>query len=298
MTTALTDARPTVDWDFGAYPYALETLVLPDPAARLRGGEPGPAPSALDLAGTSAVAPADSPEELFWFRWITGHQAVFALWQLLDDELELVLTDTVEGAAVRATALLDAYSALLVYTGSPSREVYNGLIRPAMMLQHRMFSGRWAADYVAIPPKLRALRARFRRGTPTPAAIADLNRAGKRNHRVHMATAAKLVPDGDSLLRSGDAVAHGMPTEENTRLYDSFFATHRALTPRSAVIAQLMRRLHAILLDLRINELYPQAWCSPAECPEELTGGELAVFSDRIELLLTEAGRTAAALCR
>ncbi|MFA7762580.1 hypothetical protein ACGFNX_07465 [Streptomyces sp. NPDC048723] len=296
MTTALTDVRPAAGWDFGAYPYALETLVLPDPAARLRGG--GPGPDAPDFADGSAVVPAGSPEELFWFRWITGHQAVFALWQLLDDELELVLADTVEGAAVRATALMDAYSALLVYTGSPSRQLYNSLIRPAMMLQHRMFSGRWASDYVSIPPKLRALRARFRRGTPTPTAIAALNRAGKVNHRVHMAIAAKLVPDGDSLLRAGDAVAYGAPTEETARLYDSFFATHRALTPRSEVIAQLLRRLHVIMLDLRSNGLYPEAWCPAAECPEELADGELAVFSDRIELLLAEAGRTAATLCR
>lgn len=300
MTVAVQDAAPAQGWDFGAYPYALEPLALPEPGARVRGTGGGADELAAELgelgqlSADHALPLPTSPEELFWFRWITGHQAVFALWQLLDDELDLVVNDSVERAASRAGTLMDAYSSLLVYTASQPRSVYDRLVRPAMMLQHRMFSGRWAQDYAPIPPRLRTLRARFRRNTAAPAGIAELNRAGKLNHALHMVIANKLVPNGESLLREGDAAAFGSPSEETTRLYDAFFATHRTLVPRSEVVAQLLRRLRAILLDLHRNGLYPEQWCDAAEIPEKLSSGELAVFSDRMVPILIEAGQTAA----
>ncbi|MFI6683182.1 L-tyrosine 3-hydroxylase [Streptomyces sp. NPDC050485] len=295
------DARTDQGCDFGTYPYALESLVLPYPGTRTRGrAKRARAPHADVLRETAfsrPLPPPVTPEELYWFRWITGHQAVFALWQLIDDELELVLKDGVESAAARATSLIHAYSVLLVYTGSPTRELYERLIRPAMMLQHRSFSGRWARDYAAIPPQLRSLRARYRQAE-APEAIAELNRAGKFNHQVHMAIAAKLIPDGDSLLRAGDgAAALGAPTEETSRLYDAFFATHRALRTRPEVIAQLIRRLRVILLDLHSNGLYPAVSSSAAECPVELREGDLACFTNGAAPLLVEAGRTLDSLC-
>ncbi|MFJ8311907.1 MULTISPECIES: L-tyrosine 3-hydroxylase [unclassified Streptomyces] len=299
MTTTLVE-QADQDSGFGTYPYALESIVLPYPGTRTRGrAEHIRVPHADVLRETAfsrPLPPPATPEELYWFRWITGHQAVFALWQLIDDELELVVNDGVESAAARATSLIHAYSVLLVYTGSPTRELYERLIRPAMMLQHRSFSGRWARDYAAIPPRLRSLRARYRQ-TEAPDAIAELNRAGRLNHQVHMAIAAKLIPDGDSLLRAGDgAAALGAPTEDTSRLYDSFFATHRALRTRREVIAQLARRLRVILLDLHSNGLYPTASSSAAECPAELRDGDLTCFTNGAVPLLVEAGRTLDAL--
>ncbi|WP_199809155.1 hypothetical protein [Streptomyces sp. NRRL S-244] len=297
MNTATNLGTPTA----GALrpsPYALEPLVLPHAGVRIRepGGNVSKAANApISLGEITAADPLPAPagpDELYWFRWIAGHQAVFAIWQLIDDELELVVRDHCEAAAARASTLINAYSVLLAYTGSPTRELYDRLIRPAMMRKHPSFSGRWAPDYVTVAQRLRTLRARYRREA-APVAIFELNRAGRRNHQFHMAVAAKLVPGGASLLRAGDdSAALGIPTGETQRLYDEFFATHRATPGRDEVISQLLRRLRAILLDLHNNGLFPADSSSAAECPEEMQGGELACFTSGPVPLLIAAGET------
>jgi hypothetical protein len=176
---------------------------------------------------------------------------------MLDDELALVLAEELPTAARNAEALLETYSALLIYTGSPTREVYHRLIRPAMALQHRSFSGRWAQDYVPVMAKLQALRKAYR-AQPRPELIESLISASKRNHRTHVAVAAKLVPDDDSLLRGHDGGSLAQPNPELVRLYDAFYSTVRTLVPRENVVTQFLTRLRAILWDLRTNGLYPQ----------------------------------------
>lgn len=117
----------------------------------------------VDVDAAPDPAP-ESTDQLLWFRWIVGNQTASALWQLLDDELGLVLSEEVTTAARNASSLLDGYSALLVYAGVPTRAAYARLIRPAMALRHRSFSGRWALDYVPAMAKSHALRAAYRGG--------------------------------------------------------------------------------------------------------------------------------------
>jgi hypothetical protein len=299
--TTATKAPDLADWPFGGYPYGLMTLTLPDPDVRRVGGDFAEVTGQLRMLGTDGAADrvhhADSIERLLWFRWITGNQAACALWQILDDELALVLGDEVASAAANAERLLDGYSALLIYTGTPTRALYRELIRPAMGRQHRSFSGRWAQDYVPVMAKLQALRSRYR-GRPRPAPIESLIEASKRNHRTHVAVAAKLVPGEESLLRANDGGALAGASADTVRLYDAFYSTRRSLVTREEVVAQLLVRIRAILWDLRINDLYPAGSGSRHEWPAEMWGDDLRSLERRVTDVLRTAGEAAAASLR
>lgn len=301
MTGSIADDR-TDTWDFGGYPYALMPLVLPDPSARCDSEDVSGVHEELELLSKAiedAAVRADSVERLFWFRWIVGNQAASALWQILDDELELVLAGEVETAACNAEVLLHAYSVLLIYAGSLPRELYFRLVRPAMGLQHRSFTGRWAQDYVPVMAKLQTLRAVYRR-RPRPPFVDSLIAASKRNHRVHAAVAAKLVPGEDSLLRANDGLPTlGVATTDTTLLYDAFYSTARALVPRAAVVEQLISRIRAMLRDLRTNGMYPADASSRHERPVELwDDGVVALEQNSAEILNRAAHTSAAALRR
>jgi hypothetical protein len=293
--------RANCAWDYGGYPYAVVPLVLPDPGIRYHTGERGPVEEQRALLRLeTAAGPHETPESaevLFWFRWIVSNQAVTALWQMLDDELALVLAEELPTAARNAEALLEAYSALLIYAGSPTREVYHRLIRPAMALQHRSFSGRWAQDYVPVMAKLQALRKAYR-AQPRPELIESLISASKRNHRTHVAVAAKLVPDDDSLLRAHDGGSLAQPNPELVRLYDAFYSTVRTLVPRENVVTQFLTRLRAILWDLRTNGLYPQEASSRHECPMAMWMEGLTALEEDLASVLRRGGEAAIAALR
>jgi L-tyrosine peroxygenase len=287
-------------WDFGGYPYGLEPLVLPDPACRLDGGDLSPVERQLELMATATGDPgirAESTEQLFWFRWIVGNQAGAAVWQILDDELELVLRAKLESAARNAIRLLDGYSVLLVYAGTPTKHVYHHLIRPAMARQHRSFSGRWAVDYLPVMTKLRTLRKLYKTRA-RPDFVEELIEAGKRNHRAHVAVAAKLVPGEDSLLRANDGLASlGEPTDETVGLYDAFYSTKREPVARERIVEQLISRLRAAIRDVRTNGMYPEECDSADEKPAELWGEELDELEGQYaEILQTTARAATAAL--
>jgi len=285
-------------WDFGDYPYANMPLVLPDPNVRYDGADPRGASDELELLDTATGdpgVPPDSAERLFWFRWIVGNQAATALWQILDDELELVLSGEVPSAARNAEALLDGYSVLLIYSGSLTTELYARLIRPAMGLQHRSFTGRWAQDYVPVMARLQALRTAYRKRARPPF-VDSLIAASKRNHRTHMAIAAKLVPGEESLLRANhDLASLGVATADTIRLYDAFYSTSRELVPRAKVVEQLISRIRASRRDLRTNGLYPANWSSWHERPAGMWDEEIQTLERDATDVLTACARAAAA---
>lgn len=294
-----TSATSRVDtWDFGGYPYGLAPLVLPDPSVRLDSGDPSPVERQLELMAAASDDPgirADSIDQLFWFRWILGNQAVAALWQILDDELELVLRAQFEPAARNAVVLLDGYSVLLIYAGTPTRHLYARLIRPAMARQHRSFTGRWAQDYIPVVEKIRVLRNRYR-AQARPDFIDALLHASKRNHLAHVAVAAKLVPDDDSLLKANDGRGVlGEPTEETASLYDSFYSTKRELVPREHIVEQLISRLRAAMRDIRTNGMYLEECDSRSERPPELWGDDLVELEESHVGIFHETARSAAA---
>jgi len=254
----------------------------------------------VELLGMDRAAPGDRPEtqeQLFWFRWIVGNQVVTALWQVLDAELGLVLSGGNTAATRNAVALLDGYSALLVYAGSPPRGIYHRLIRPAMAFQHRAFSGRWAQDYVPVMTKLHAVRSAGG-DLPGPEHAAVLVEAWRRNQRAHVAVAAKLVPGEASLLRANGGSASGTATETTTLLYDAFYSTVRAPVSRETVVEQLLHRLRAVQRDLLCNGLYPAGCDSRAERPDRLWRAELQILEGGLPKALRGTGDAAAAALR
>lgn len=290
-------------WDFGGFAYGLEPLVLPPVGApdatavdaciasadgyaetcwRIRSlGEPGgPVPG---------LEPCDVPEELFWFRWITGHQVCFAVWRLIAQ----LLDDVHDGRRSAADAIepiaryVDGYSAMLLYTGSCPSDVYGVHIRPSMRLRHRAFSGGWAPDYWPI-------RKLFRHRLPSKwgERAEELTDALALLHLVHDGVAERLVADGRSLLR--EASMRGPDHRTAGMIYDTYFMTLRAPVARHEVVVQLLRRLVAITQDIAVNGLH--AADNVAERPAELQAPEvLKCESNLNEVLLAVAGHACGA---
>ncbi|MEV1143561.1 hypothetical protein [Micromonospora sp. NPDC049799] len=289
---ALCDLPAHGRWDFGGFAYGLEPLILP--AVGDPDGPAGAVPAgdyaeicrrlgALAESGplTPEVAPCDSPDELFWFRWITGHQVCFVVWRLIAQ-----LVDDLNQGRRSADEVLspishyvDGYSAMLLYTGSCPPDLYNVLIRPSMRLRHRAFSGAWAPDYWPIRDLFRRRWLPGSIGTDAGKlldAIALL-------HLVHDGVAARLVSNGRSLLR--EAAVRGPGHRPAGLIYDSYFTTLRAPVPRHEVVAQLLRRLVAIAQDVAANGLYAAG--DADDRPAELQKAEvLKCESGLVDILL------------
>lgn len=301
MSTATALTVPTAHgWDFGDYPYGLEPLTLPAPgnswltdgtgAGRLR-------ESWLDLAsatqrrGALLTTPAaeEDLERLFWFRWITGHHISFVIWRLLAGLLEKLETGRCDPQETTAavTEYVRAYSAMLLYTGSATRQVYNDTIRPSMYRLHNTFSGTWSADFQAV-------RSLFR-GRRLPAGVAaggDVLREEVRlGHQIHLGVASKLVVGGRSLLQQlVDSPAAQQPRVWSS-VFDCYFLTLRAPVTEDEVLAQLLRRCKAVATDLVTNGLYPEVADYPESRPEELsTNAVLACEKEITDIVLRLGG--------
>jgi hypothetical protein len=254
-------------WDFGGFAYGLEPLVLPPAGAPdTVEDETADVPSIEAYAAivgrlralgqpdvrTPGIGPCDAPDELFWFRWITGHQVCFVVWRLIGQLLEDVnqgrrSPEEILGPVCR---YVDAYLAMLLYTGSCPRDVYSVLIRPSMRLRHRAFSGSWAPDYRPIRDLLR----RRQLSSIWSAEPSELLDAIALLDLVHDGVAARLVADGQSLLR--EAATRSPNHRLAGMIYDTYFMTLRAPISRSEVVGQLVRRLVAIAQDIAANGLH------------------------------------------
>lgn len=247
-------------WDFGGYPYGLEPLTLPEPGVW---SEPpgarrhGPAPP-VSLVGDFGVPAqlSDEPvaaETLYWFRWITGHQVSFVLWRLIGQLVNEVTAGRLPPAEA-VTPLrhhIRGYCAMLLYSGSCPHRTYELVIRPSMRLRHPAFSGSLAPDFWPVRDLLRGRRTVF----TELAEAAELFEAVELHRLVHEVVAARLVPDGVSLLRQSKVRPWDLRVLR--LLYDNYFLTMRAPVGEEAVVAQLMRRLVAIARDIEVNGLYP-----------------------------------------
>ncbi|WP_053736489.1 hypothetical protein [Nocardia sp. NRRL S-836] len=216
----------------------LPVLRLPMPGAEL-------IPCADDCYQLPIVIRTPGDEAgLAVHRWFLGHHAAFLVWRFLSASLDRLIREP-DSQLVRLTALgYDAYSALLAYSGSCSREVYEDVIRPLMTSFDPAFSGRWARDYEPVPGLLR--RARAALGS---AAAAPLAAASKANLLAHMEVMRKLVPDGNSLLRESGRARLSTTDAERDR-FDEFFlvsrenvCTSRYRAHRAAVFAAIGRDL-------------------------------------------------------
>ncbi|MER6124303.1 L-tyrosine 3-hydroxylase [Streptomyces sp. NPDC001795] len=254
------------EWDYGGYRYGLEPLFLPSPgeAARARRAP-------LTLAGTTdqrraepatpafaAVRPSNAPDlevmdDIFWFRWITGHQVTFLLWHLMARALPSGPSVDDEAAIAQLTCLTEGCNAMLLYTGSCTPEAYDRFIRPAMYRQHHGFSGAWAPDYA---PVRRLFGVRPPTWVAAPGAK-QLHDALRVNHAVHGAVAARLAPGSQSLLQRFAPAMRAQERSVYGVMFDDFFLTTRRDVSDEHVHAQLERRLHAVLFDIHRNRFHP-----------------------------------------
>lgn len=281
-TTAL--RLPAVGtWDFGDYLYGLEPLTLPHPGAA---ADPPGKISQVEVErtyhdllaaarrGLRATAPVDEAnlERLYWFRWIVGHHISFIIWRLLAADLRRAYAGPVErSVAIAITQYVRGYCAMLLYTSSCTPAIYNSAIRPSMYRLHRTFSGTWAPDY-------RPVRSLFR-GRRLPSLAEPererLVREVKLSHTIHLGVAAKLVPDGRSLLQRSVADRSVAPHHAWGAMFDCCFLTLRAPVSAQEIAAQLLRRQQAVSFDLATNGLYPTA-AGQAHLPKTLTTSAVA----------------------
>ncbi|MEV6716738.1 L-tyrosine 3-hydroxylase [Lentzea sp. NPDC051208] len=178
--------------------------------------------------------PLDSETEIAWYRWLLGHHGAFCVWRLLSAALG-------RGDLDEAAVLHDTYSALLLYSGSCSPEVYRSVIRPRMAARHPAMSGTWARDHRHAAALLAEAR---------PAPRSALKAAVKFNRLVHMTVAARLVPVGGSLLRDAGRDVQLAPTEDEQALLDDFFLVDRAPVCAHVFAAALRARVAVLLADL------------------------------------------------
>lgn len=285
--TMVTDLPADAGLFFGGYPYGLEPLTLPSPVVPddVPGhqGQHGPPMQDYERAcrlilRTEGPAPAvnDPPaHELYWFRWITGHQVSFVVWAVMARTLRDLRAGRVAQPAA-LTALrhyVRGYAAMLLYTSSCPRQVYHDLIRPSMYLQHRGFSGSWAPDYQPVRKVFQG------KGFADLRSPEDLSSAVRLCQTVHSGVAKRLLQDGRSLLLESASVRRACEARLHGNrlfgvLYDNYFMTLRTAVSWPDITAQLLRRLVAISQDLTANGLYP----SPAaarEWPAELRSAEV-----------------------
>ncbi|MFF9686095.1 hypothetical protein [Streptomyces sp. NPDC014623] len=288
------------DWDFGDFPYGLEPLTLPEPPTPEAGHDiPDVLPADESLVDRSAACPRtgaalatpDFAHQLFWFRWITGHQATFVVWQLTAHALHQARTRSDPTPSLRAmTDLTDAYTSMLLYTSSCPADVYGTVIRPSMYLQHRSFSGTWAPDFVPVQGLLRGKKTEW---DSTPEGE-KLKRAVRTYHTVHAGVAAKLVPGGRSLLQESARETAPAHPETQALLYDHYFLTLRAPVDTVELVDQLRSRLRAISLDVATNGLYPGL--TPEEdaaFPDELGSPEVRRYEEDFRTALSRIDVTA-----
>lgn len=275
-------------WDFGGFPYGLEPLTLPahdaydtgdagaweatlpdgfeDACVRLLAADPHSGPA-------ECLDTFDQLTELCWFRWITGHQVSFIIWQLM----ARAIGRAAAGDGHRADVLdelahyVRACGGMLLYTGSCPRDVYETAIRPSMYLQHRGFSGSWAPDFLPVRDLFRGRRLPW----IDPEEGAGLHQAVRDFQHIHNGVATKLVPNDRSLLQRS-----GVDTQSEDRrllsiIYDNYFLTLRAAVPFADVVTQLLRRLNAIALDVSVNGLHPGAAGDGTETPGTLPADDV-----------------------
>ncbi|MGI8664907.1 MAG: hypothetical protein ACR2N4_02575 [Jatrophihabitans sp.] len=292
-TLVLADLPADPRWHFGGFPGGLEPLTLPFPDEPDRRAGRAPerfAETCREIARLSRARLPDwqqsatEDDSLFWFRWITGHQVSFVVWRLAGQLLA--------GGGDPATALprlqlyVDVYSAMLLYSGSCPRSVYHRTIRPSMQLRHPGFSGAWAPDYAPVRHLLRGRSF----GLAGSSSASELDRRVEFNLHVHEYVAAKLVPDGVSLLRGSEPGSRRQDGRLLNMIFDNYFLTMRAPVSRAEVIAQLLRRIVAILDDLGSNGYRVEA---VGEGVPAVLAAQLRRCEQTIPQILDELARTA-----
>jgi hypothetical protein len=228
---------PAVRFDTG-----VGELVLPAAGRPLT-----PCPARHERPRISAGVVPVEPEQRIRFRWLLGHQVTLCVWRAHGWLLHTIAGERRPPPArvEAAVRLFDLYSLMLLYAGSCSAAEYETVLRADMRSWHPAFSGDWFLDYPAIPTTLRRIR------VEQPTAVSDvLVEAARRNRRVHMAVARKLVPGGHSLLRETGRCPAGGGTQEESGLLDTYFRVRRAPSCPGVFSAQAVARTERVSEDI------------------------------------------------
>jgi len=235
---------------------------------------------AVPTQAVGLPAVPDDADDLARYRWWVGHQLAFCVWRMLSESLTSITRAERPSSSLvdAATVLYDAYSVLLLYTGSCSPEVYSRTIRPAMAAAHPAFSGRWARDYEPIPPLMRVLRR-----TRPSAAVDRLVAAGHVSQLVHRAIGKRLIPDSPSLLKL-HGHDPGQPVSDAERdVFDAFFLLTRKDMTRRAFDAEVDMLTVAVTTDLTERPLDESAGTPDAPSPH--AAATIALRRDSVAIL-------------
>lgn len=231
----LSAAHPTLDGT------GLPALRLPPPDTPFTAGcasapcrrHPGLPPDAGPVDDLAA-----DPGALGWYRWMLGHHVAVCVWRLLCRHVPEVGASPRAGEAV--ADLYDAYSALLLYSGSCTPQTYATVIRARMRARHPAFSGTWARDHERVAALL---------GRARPLLGDRVARALKLNRVVHVAVGRRLVPKGKSLLRESGVDPMSTADADRDR-FDEFFGIDRGDVCVDGFADQLTGRVALALADL------------------------------------------------
>jgi hypothetical protein len=225
------------------------TLSLPWPHAPFGCGldEHRPQLDLVQRRDAQALEPPRDAAARAAYRWLLGHHIAFCIWRVLQNALQQLATDgvTTEGLLC-AAAWYDRYSAIQVYAGSCTPQLYGDVIRPSMVECDPAFSGAWARDYQAVLQTTAALDLPI---------VNPLKDALKRHRRVHMTLAKLLVPEGESLLKQAGKRPTDDATEAECDRFDTFFGVERRPVTAQQFQAQLLRRVTAAWRDLAATPL-------------------------------------------
>ncbi|MDI3424008.1 hypothetical protein [Streptomyces luteolus] len=191
-------------------------------------------------------APAD-PDARASYRWRIGHHVSVVLWQLMSGELirALAMQESDDNAIELTVGWYDLYSVVLLYTGSCSASRYGATVRADMAAWNPALSGEWAADHRPLPGLVHEIL----QSRPS-ACTAPLRAAVHDNQHIHAAVAARLVPDGVSLLQEAGRQPGATPDPLETAAFDAYFAVRRSPVCDVGLRAQLVRRLVQVVCDL------------------------------------------------
>lgn len=233
----------------GEYHYGNEILELPSPGIDYGNNPTLPIPNNERVSEEAALT--DSTDTQFWFRWITGHQVILGLWNILGNELKSNIPYIDEQSLNRCIQIFKASSVIFNYTGSCPHDFYHEKIRIFMSLFHGGFSGMWAADYRHIPRFIHKIT----RSTTNPenqSIQQALKTAYENSHLTHIEIAKRLVPEGESLLKKAkkEGLKHKKIEQSHSMIYDCFFLIHRSSISKEALVESLERRVLAVITDL------------------------------------------------
>ncbi|NER23657.1 MAG: hypothetical protein F6J96_23730 [Symploca sp. SIO1C2] len=285
------------DFKFGDYPYNNEIIEMPIRASL---GELDTYTCPNSYFSKDFLYSLDdniekwkNPElsDMFWFRWITGHQTMLVFWYVLSKEL-FAITNTsnmreIEQKLNLCTKILEGCSVIFEYTGSCPQAFYHSTIRPYMSLFHKGFSGNWSADYEPIPQLVnQIIKKHYTDSLKTPQQA--FKQSFLQHQKKHYGVAKRLVPSSASLLKEAkNTEIEVNPKEENNTLFDYFFLVKRVTTHSDSLLHSLSQRIKAIILDLKLNGIY--AGSKQDSSQFELSDRELYKHEEYIKSLLFEA---------